>query len=68
MPPETDIQISDCAELRRYWSDPIYRAACDAEVEANRALCHASIDRGMAPLNEKQRARWAAEEANGGVS
>lgn len=58
------VQVSgDLTELRRYWSDPAYREACDAEVEVNRALCHAAIDRGMAALNEKQRARWAAEEA-----
>lgn len=64
---EQDVQISDCAELRHYWSDPAYRAQCDAEVAANRALCNAAIDRGMAALNQKQRDRWAAEEASGGA-
>lgn len=60
---DQDVRVGDISELRRYWSDPAYQAACDAERAANRALVNASIDRGMAALNAKQAARWAAEEA-----
>lgn len=33
----------------------------EAEVAANRALCHNEIDRGMAALNQKQALWWAQE-------
>lgn len=41
--------------------DPAYLA----EQAAGRAALNAAIDRGMAPLNARQAARWAAEEAEG---
>lgn len=48
-----------CPEIESYWRDPSYY---DAEIAANRRTLHAAIDAGMAPLNAKQAARWAAEE------
>lgn len=54
------------AAIEGHWRDP---APLNAEIEANRAEVHASIDRGMAPLNDKQAARWAlAARTNGGQS
>lgn len=54
------------AALEQHWRDP---APLNAEIEANRAEVHAEIDRGMAPIRQRQLARWAAEDAartNGG--
>ncbi len=45
-------------ELRSYWRDP---APFDAEIAENRRMVNAAIDAGMAGLNAKQVARWAAE-------
>lgn len=36
------------AVLRRYWRDPIYRAALDAERDAMRARIHAQLDANIA--------------------
>lgn len=47
--------------VKRYFEDAAYRAEIDAEVAGNRARMHAAIDAGMAPLNQRQQARWAAE-------
>lgn len=49
--------------IKRYHGDPTYRAEVDAEVAANRDAVNTAIDAGMAGLNAKQQARWAAEEA-----
>jgi hypothetical protein len=46
--------------IKAYWRDPepFERERDEAAREA-----HAAIDKGMAALNRKQAARWAAEEA-----
>jgi hypothetical protein len=41
--PDTDA-VPDTSELRRYWSDPSFAAAIDAEQAAKRAQCHAHYD------------------------
>lgn len=50
----------DCSAINAaVHRDPAYLA----EQAAGRAALNAYIDRGMAPLNARQAARWAAEEA-----
>lgn len=61
-----ELAAMNFAEIQSYWRDP---APLNAEIEANRAEVHAAIDRGMAPLNDKQAARWADDaRTNGGQS
>ncbi len=56
-----DIARDDFSAMEAYWTDPAATARFDAEIAANRAQVHAAIDRGMAPLKEKQERRWAEE-------
>lgn len=55
------VEPLSCSELEVYWRDP---APFLAEQAENRARANAAIDAGMAGLNAKQAARWAAEERN----
>ena len=48
----------DFTLITHYWRDP---APFVAEQEANRARCHAAIDKGMSALNRKQALRRAEE-------
>lgn len=49
----------DFITLRDYIRNP---EPYEAEVAANRALCHNEIDRGMSALNQKQARQWAEQE------
>lgn len=49
--------------VSRFASDAEFRTALAAENAEHRASVHAAIDRGMEPINRRQRERWAAEEA-----
>lgn len=49
------------AFFNRYWSDAAYRERLRQEADDMVRLAHRSIDAGMASLNAKQAARWAAE-------
>ncbi len=46
--------------LEAYWRDP---APFEAAEVVRKTAVHQRIDQGMAALNAKQAARWAAEEA-----
>lgn len=45
--------------LRRYWNDPEFRAAMDAETQVMQAKWSEELN---APIRAKQEAIWAAEE------
>lgn len=47
------------ATIEAFWRDP---APFEAAEAVRKAVVHSHIDRGMAALNDKQAARWAAEE------